>query len=205
MPVTGAVEAFWETIDRAYGAFLDAATGFHFFREKIAELQQHTSSSLNIPTGELDSVSFIFGEGDPNTPNAVLLHTVSQGELKHRNRKNGENALFMGAMCLVAIYQFWEDRFRAEIAAELKLSRDALKHDLLGDIRLIRIGIVHHGGVAKPEIDRCKQLKWFKAGDVIEINDSRMKQVVFALRDVCRQWMIDRSAQPDAAPDRQSE
>jgi hypothetical protein len=108
----------------------------------------------------------------------------------------------MGSLCLVAIYQFWEDHFRNEVAAELKVDRGDLKHDLLGDIRLIRNTIVHHGGVAKADIAKCRLLKWFKPGDSVAIDEEKMKQIVFAIRGACEEWKKAREVvgdQPEIA------
>ena len=41
-----------------------------------------------------------------------------------------------------------------------------VRDDLLGDIRLLRNDIVHHGGIAtKANSGRCKILQWFNDGD----------------------------------------
>ena len=122
-----------------------------------------------------------------------MLHQVTQGELKQRNQKNGENARFLGAMCVVSIYQFWEVRFRNEVAAELGVSRQSLQHNLFGDIRLIRIAILHHGGIAGKEIEKCTLLKWFKEGDEIRIDEDKMYDLIFKLRSVCDEWILQRS------------
>ncbi len=152
--MAGAIENFWETIDRIYGAYLDANAGLHAFRTKIEKLQAHIVTTMKIPPDELDKLDFIYSSGDPNVPQSIALHKTTQGELKHRNRKNGENALFLGGMCLVAINQFWEDRFRSDIARELSIERKDLKHDVFGDIRRMRHAINHHGAIAKEEISR---------------------------------------------------
>lgn len=187
-----AIGEFWDTVDRVYGAYLDATTGFHILGERIANLQLESISTLGITQEELDSRTFYYGRGDPNEPSAMVQHAVPQGELKHRNRKNGENALFLGAMSVVAIYQFWEDRFRSEIAGELGLEREDLVHDVLGDLRLIRIAIIHHGGVAKKQIAQCRVLKWFQEGEQIQIDEDRIFEIVVKLRNLCVVWMSRR-------------
>jgi hypothetical protein len=194
MHITSAIEGFWETVDRVYGAYLDANAGFHIFSERIAQLQAQTVISSGLSQEHLDNLTFFYGKGDPNEPGAVVQHQVSQGQLKHRNRKNGENALFLGAMSVVSIYQFWEDRFRTEVAAELGIPRHDLKHDILGDLRLIRHAIVHHGSIAKNEIENCALLRWFKEGDEITIDEDRMHELITRLREVCLAWVEQRQA-----------
>jgi hypothetical protein len=202
MPSEDAIESFWDTVDRAYGAYLDAHMGFHLVANTLTDLQKQFAPQLNLTPEQLDKLPFTFGHGAPDDPKSQRLHEVSQGEVKDRNRQHGENSLFMGSLCLVAIYQFWEDHFRNEVAAELKVDRGDLKHDLLGDIRLIRNTIVHHGGVAKADIAKCRLLKWFKPGDSVAIDEEKMKQIVFAIRGACEEWKKAREVvgdQPEIA------
>lgn len=192
--MTTAIEEFWATIDRVYGTYLDANAGFAILGARIRELQSQEVVSSGSSREHLDTRSVFYGKGDPNSPDAVVQHKVAQGRLKARNRKNGENAQFLGAMSVVSIYQFWEDRFRNEIAAELGVLRQDLKHDLFGDLRLIRIAIIHHGGAAKKEIERCVLLRWFREGDEIILDEGRVFELITRLRGVCLQWMAQRDA-----------
>jgi hypothetical protein len=192
--MTGAVESFWENVDRVYGAYLDAQIGARFFREKIVEVQAQASALVGMRLERMDSLPFLYGDGDPNDPNTVVLHQVPQGQFKLRNRRNGENAQFLGSMSVVAIFQFWEDKYRSEIASELGIERSALKHDLLGDLRRIRMAIIHSGSVAKDEIRRGVRLQWFKPGDLIVIDDGRMKEIVVQIREACQDWIAIREA-----------
>src|SRR5687768_4213220 len=93
--MTTAIEEFWETIGRVYGAYLDANAGFAMLRARITELQSQEVVSRGSLREHLDARSFFYGKGDPNTPDAVVQHKVTQGGLKARNRKNGENAQFL--------------------------------------------------------------------------------------------------------------
>ena len=187
--MTTSIENFWATVDQVYGAYLDANAGLHFFSERIAQIQDQTATSSSISKEKLDSLTFFYGKGDPNKPDSIVQHRVTQGQLKYRNRKNGENALFLGAMSIVLIYQFWEDHFRKEVATELKIPPRDLKHDLLGDLRLLRIAIIHNGSIAKKEIEKCKLLKWFKEGDEIVITEDRMHELIVRLRELCVIWL----------------
>jgi hypothetical protein len=192
MPSTGAIESFWFVVDRVFGAYHDAMAGFHFLLDQIGHSQIIIASQLKVTLEHLDTVPFDYGIGDPDDPKHVIQHRVSQGELKRRNSKDGGNPLFMGSMCLVAIYQFWEDKFRGEIAKELGTSKELLLSDVMGDVRLIRIAIIHHGGVARQQIERCKTFKWFEAGSAIDIDNERMTAIVFAIRGECLRWIAER-------------
>lgn len=183
------IGGFWSQVDEIYGTFLDSTSSYHAFRTRIVELQGTTSAQIGKSIDELDKLRWIYGKGPPDDPTSQTQHIITQGELKSRLDKNGHNTLFLANLCVVAIYQYWEDNYRAKIAADLGIEANDLKSDLLGAIRQIRIAIVHHGGVAKADIDKCKVLKWFKKGDPIKIDGDRMYEIVLALRDACAHWL----------------
>jgi hypothetical protein len=131
----------------------------------------------------LDSVSFLYGKGDPNNPASVILHQCTQGEYKQRIDKGGNNYKFIGNMCIVSIYQYWEDYYRSEIANSLGLEKEGLHLSIMGDLRILRRSIVHHKGIALPEIDKCEILKWFKHNEIIFIDEAKMEEIVVHIQE----------------------
>ena len=90
--------------------------------------------------------------------------------LRERTAEDGQNYIKIGNLCLAQIYQLWEDKYRNRIATDLGIDRNDLKSDIFGDIRLIRISIMHHHGIALKEIEKTKIFQWFKEGDQIYLN-----------------------------------
>ena len=86
-------------------------------------------------------------------------------------------------MCVLIIYQYWEDYFRGEIAKQLGVKKDDILSDIMGDLRLLRHSIVHHGGIALKEIENCEVIKWFREGDEIFINENKLKQIIFIIKN----------------------
>lgn len=81
-------------------------------------------------------------------------------------------------MALVMIYSYW-DHFRAQIETARGLTKDALKSDVMGDIRRLRQSIIHHRGIAT---DNCKVLTWFTKGDEIFLNEQMFLQMISYVR-----------------------
>ena len=80
-------------------------------------------------------------------------------------------------MCLVDLYTYWEDHYRAQVAAALSMEKEAIRVPVFGDVRHIRQSIVHHRGIALPEVEKCQVLKWFQEGDRIAVSTSQFRQL----------------------------
>jgi len=135
----------------------------------------------------LDSTLYIFGKGDPSLPTSIELYRCTQGEYKERNSERGVNARFIGNMCVIAIYQYWEDYFRQKIANLLnKKNKNELTSDIMADLKILRRSIIHHRGKALREVENCKLLRWFKEGDDIFIDKDMMQYIVFQVKSYLR-------------------
>jgi len=163
-----AVNEFEEVVDHIYGVYLDAT--------KLASIDY------------LDSVDMIYGKGVPDNPDSILLHRCSQKEYKERNTDKGINYKFIGNMALVSLYQYWEDHYRAKVADQFGLRKNELLAPIMGDIRLIRISIVHHAGVALREIEACEVLSWYKEGDAIFIDKDKVQEIILHVKKLIKKW-----------------
>ena len=99
-------------------------------------------------------------------------------KVAERNSLDGHNSLIMAQMTLITTFHYWEDKYRAMIAGEFGLdSKDDLKVDGIGDLRLLRISIVHNKGIAKKEVERTKRFGWFKENDRILLDFDKMLEI----------------------------
>ena len=174
---------FLEILDNIYGVYLDGTEGFSLVRNKIIEGQQNTSKITGMSIEDLDNASFTYGKGDPRNSDSYNLHKCTQGKLKKRNEKDGDNDAIIANLCIVLIYQYWEDHYREQIAKELgHYKKNDLKSDIMKDLNLLRQSIVHHRAIAKKEVEKCKLLQWFKDGDKIYVNRKMFEDIVFYIK-----------------------
>jgi hypothetical protein len=87
-------------------------------------------------------------------------------------------------MALVALFQYWEDFHRSNIAVYLGKQKNDLNIPIMGDIRQLRISIIHHAGVALKEVDRCEVLKWYREGDDIFVDQNKFEEIVFHVKSM---------------------
>ena len=178
-----ALKEFEHIADNIYGVYLDGTAGLELFRKWLEETQSKALESLRKSHPELkieflNDKDFIYSEGDPNLRNVTALHRCTQAEIKERNSKTGSNYRFLGNMAIVALYQYWEDKYRELIAKEIGLNKQDLKIDVTGDLRILRRSIIHHNGLALSDIGKCKILNWYNPDDEIFIDAEKFKKIV---------------------------
>ena len=192
-------EEFTQHWKRLQAFYLDAVAGFAFVLSHV-ETEQGRARGFVRGT-ELDSVEFqdtrqfsysdIFDEGFCTS----AIHQATQGEVKARNVPGGSNYNTLGQLCLNSFYDFWNDYLRRQyVIAKGHLDpaetdkdvvnecvRTHASHDLWGDLYYLRTSIVHNQGIATSAITKCKLIKWFKPGDLIELTPDRMRAIFLAL------------------------
>jgi len=179
-----ATNEFLKILDNIYGVYLDGTQGFSLVRTKIIEGQQNMNKITGKSIEDLDNAIFTYGIGDPRNSDSYGLHQCTQGQLKKRNEKDGDNDVIIANLCIVLIYQYWEDKYREQIAKELGLtSKNDLNSDIMGDIRLLRKYIIHHRAIAEKDIEKCKLLQWFKKGDKIYLNGKMFENIIFYITE----------------------
>jgi hypothetical protein len=177
------------TIDDIYGVYLDSTLGFKLLTDKIKKIQEKTIKLFGSDTTieKLDEAEFMYGIGDPQKNKIVrdpsLLHVTTQGELKERNKVKGINTETIGNLCVVQIYQFWEDKYRKEIAKLLNKEKDDVESDIFEELRHIRRSIIHNGGYAIPEVEKKVKIVTFKEGDKIVLKEDDMRKIITAIKD----------------------
>jgi hypothetical protein len=196
------IDEFLRVVDLIYGVYLDSTKGFFLGLKQLIETQERSIEVNKDSTPELatieyhDSLHFYYGKGEPGKPGSVILHKCTQGELKRRNEKGGDNYKFIGNMCLVSIYQYWEDHYRSAIAESLQLEKEEILISVMGDLRFFRRSIIHHKGIALAEVEKCELLKWFKTNDEVFIDESKMEDIIFHIQ----KGVVDFIKQLDSSP-----
>ncbi len=183
------IDEFENVVTSIYGVYLMSTQGLHLLVKELTNIQRSTINQLRSTHPELasiqylDSTPYIFGKGDPNLPTSIEIYRCTQGEYRERNSEKGINSRFVGNMCVIAIYQYWEDYYRQEIANLLnKTNKNKIVSDIMGDMKILRRSIIHHRGIALGDLESCKLLRWFKKGDDIFIDKNMMQYIVFHVK-----------------------
>jgi hypothetical protein len=183
------IDEFEDVVTSIFGVYLMSMQGFHLCVNDLKNRQDKDVLRMKNTRPELASIQyfnsrpFMFGKltkGSLKKPEEVdLLYQCTQGEYKERNSEIGINSRFIGNMCVIAIYQYWEDYYRQKIAGFLHINnKNELTSNIMGDLRFLRRSIIHHRGVALKAVENCKILHWYKKGDDIFIDRNKMQDIV---------------------------
>ncbi|VAW17333.1 hypothetical protein MNBD_BACTEROID05-730 [hydrothermal vent metagenome] len=195
-------QEFAAKLEEQHTYYLESIIGFSVLHDRVVKKQMDLKSFFGdheLANDEfLDTCSTLYKQisGHDITPMS-LSPVLKQGDVKARNKKNGQNSLILAANCIVALYGYWEEYLRIEIgvakgvidqgATNCDVTREILNqhvtNDLWGDLRHLRNSIVHNNGVAYPKIKNCKIIKCFQPGDKVALDYNKMHVIFMLLAD----------------------
>ncbi|MDD2835605.1 MAG: hypothetical protein PHY05_05590 [Methanothrix sp.] len=183
IPEVALIREYFQLVSDIYGMYLAITTSLEFLVVRIREQQVQNTTDNNTTIEELDKLFLSVELSNCNDPNRLCSRPIptymcSQGGFKEKNALGGFNQRMVGNMCLVLIYQYWDDHYRKKIAEYAKREKDDIKLDIMGDLRILRHSIVHNKGVLSDRKGFCKILKWYSAGDEISMDLGQFEELI---------------------------
>lgn len=86
-------------------------------------------------------------------------------------------------MCVVWIYQSWEDHYREKIATALGCKKNDILCPVFGDLRKLRNAIIHNSGVSTSDLEKTEVLGPFKRGVPLYLNEKHLRNIVENIHD----------------------
>src|SRR5690606_36393159 len=102
-------------------------------------------------------------EGEPD----VVIHgTIRAKDFISHNSQNGFNEQQQVRAILIFIFSYWEKEIRPRLAACKGVQTDAISSDIMGDIRQLRIAILHKKGILpKSDHEKLKKISELVSSD----------------------------------------
>lgn len=191
---------FGDKLEEQHTYYLESLIGFEVVYERVVANQLNMKRFLEDKEigseAFQDTCSILYKElGNRDVAPMALKPLQKQGDVKARNKENGQNSIILGANCIVALYSYWEEYLRIEIgiakgvlavgASNNDKTRKILnKHvvsDIWGDLRHLRNSIVHSNGKAYSKITGCKIIKCFNPEDEIKLDYEKMRAIFHLL------------------------
>ena len=187
---------FREIVDAIYGAYLDACEGFARVRAHALEVGEDVQRSYQdfqmthpeLAHLPLADAEFTYSRWVPanSEPRERHLHQVPLEVLRCRNEPGGTNFQFIGNVCAVTLYQYWEDHFRQQLAQDVGIEKNDLQVPLFGELRHYRRAIIHNRGFATTEVAECQLLKGPQLGEPIHFKRQLFEDIVDGILQVLR-------------------
>lgn len=183
IPKVTLISEYFQLVSDIYGMYLAITTSLESVVVQIEKQQVQNARDNNTTIEELDKLFIsveLSNRNDPSSPCSRPRPTYmcSQGGFKGKNVPGGFNHRMVGNMCLVLIYQYWDDHYRKKIAKFAELEKDDIKLDIMGDLRILRHSIVHNKGFLSDKKGICKILKWYSAGDEISMDLGQFEELI---------------------------
>lgn len=140
-------------------------------------------------TSPTNSISF--GDGDPNDPNNKVKLKLNASDFKERIKPGGKDMQIITRLCLVSMYQLWEDEFRKEIARSFNVCKSDVKSDIIGDIRILRNAVIHNNSNKISDYSKLKVLTYMQGREKVVLTHDEFCDIIELVRqDIVRQFIV---------------
>ena len=191
-------EEFKDFMGRIHGLYLDSLIGFEVILTDIEKKQNYIKDLFKNDDPMVgskliwDAANFshehVFAnaehyfkkKGQGKSYAGSGMHDATLGEIKRRNDPNGDNCLFLGNMCIVMLYSYWEHYLRKALTKALGETK-SINVPIWGDLKLLRHSIIHNKGKAASNITKAEILRWYQPKDKIFINQEKFRDVILIL------------------------
>ncbi len=172
---------YFRLVNSIFGAYMAITISLTDAVLNLEHRQEDLARTNNTTIESLDKQFLFMSLVDPLKPADYpdpkdIRHWCSQGGFKKKNAPGGENQIMAANMCIVMLYALWEDHYREKIANAAGLNKNDVKIDIMGDIRILRNSIIHHGGFVITD-KKCRILAWFKPGDKISVDLEQFAEI----------------------------
>jgi hypothetical protein len=172
------------TLDAIHGLYLDATYGMGTLAKQASDRQatlvaEALTSGSTLSLEDLNPlIAYLSGPSEART----VIHHVPTNQYVTRNVPGGINWHLLAQYCLVALFQFWEKRYRPEIAEALGMALNDVRIDSFGELRHFRRGIVHNKGRATPAMAANLLLPSFAEGSDIDLSAAEVHTIFDRLK-----------------------
>jgi hypothetical protein len=187
--VQSIIQDFIFVTNAVYGTYLDAsmaignlAVGYmQIHKEHVEKVQ---ASGETITPQLLNRV--LFYNAGPKEGEQRAIHQTTLVDIVERNLLNGRHMQFLARMCIVSLYQYWEDDFRPRLA---KVIGQKPKHEVFGELRHLRRSIIHRGGRALPELATFTLLPRFEPDSELLLDQAAMDHIFNAVKEAASELL----------------
>jgi len=172
---------------------MDALAGFagHCVRieRQVHRISQAIKSSID-NTGQRVVVRASYE--DPSQPDVVHNRIIRANDYIAANSENGSNTQQHSLSVLIFLYAYWDEEIRPRLAILKDVDVQEIKSDIMGDLRLLRNGIIHNKGILSDQDHRrLKKLgEMFSADQPIHVSYNNMHKIFVLIKQDCTRMLF---------------
>jgi len=139
---------------------------------------------------------------DPTLPDVIHQRIIRADEFITANSETGFNEQQVCWSIIVFIFAYWDEKIRPQIAKIRGVEKDEVKINVFGDLRVLRISIVHNGGVlGAADHAKLRVLKGICQADAkISLTHDQMHAIFVAIKSEIGSLILEYSAHIPGAP-----
>ncbi|MEE8124373.1 MAG: hypothetical protein V3T42_01000 [Nitrospirales bacterium] len=180
------LDEFWQLVFQTYGTYCDGFTAFNTLHKKLENDEREMRERAKGEPIIIESFSYgrMVRASMKDQQRERVLPQFDYEDVKARNKIGGRNYYYIGNMCVVTIYQYWEDHYREELANAMNLkTKNCIFSDIFGDFADLRRCIIHTGCKANKKIPRSSEKTWFQENDDIRINRDIFENLIDGIHE----------------------
>ena len=194
------IQDFINFLGDQQGMYMDALAGFagHY-----TETERQVHRDLRATGERFDNAgtrTVIFTSYEDSTkPDVIHRRIIRAADYLRANAPGGSNERQQANALLVFIYTYWELETRPRLARTNGCEPNAIKADIMGDLRILRHAILHARGIVRADdTRRLKKITWLKVDEELHISLEQMKQIFIWIHQACALLVFEWLGLPDA-------
>ncbi len=197
------LQDFIDFVNNQVGVYMDCLAGFQGntvrIHRQLARVQRPTGRRIE----DGQPVMIYASIEDPNSPDVIHHRIIRAEQFLSVNAEAGFNEQQVCWSITVLLFAYWDEKIRPQIAAARGIKVDDVKVDAFGDMRHIRMSIIHKKGVLS-STDHAKLKKissLFKADEKITLTHDQMHKLFIAVKQAIAEIILSYTDHLLGAPD----
>jgi hypothetical protein len=196
------LRGFIDFVNHQVGVYSDCLSSFQGNKVRIERQAARVSRPVSRRIENGQTIIMRASLEDPALPDVIHQRIIRTDEFITANSEAGFNEQQVCWSIIVFIFAYWDEKIRPQIAEIRGVKKDEVRINAFGDLRILRISILHHGGVLEAA-DHAK-LKVFtdicQAGAKISLTHAQMRTLFVAIKSAIGSLILEYSAHLPGAP-----
>jgi hypothetical protein len=193
---------FIDFVNSQVGVYMDCLAGFEGNAVRIHRQVARVQRPVGRRIKDGQPVTMYASVEDPTAPDAIHHRIIRAQEFLSVNAELGFNEQQICWSIIVFIFAYWDEEVRPKIAAARGVRPEDVKVDAMGDLRLVRNGVIHNKGVlSTADHARLKKIAALLSPDAkIIFTHDQMHKLFIAVKQAIAEIILTYTGDLSGAP-----